>query len=482
MKRWLILRPLTVFVGPSNTGKSYLAILIYALHRYFSQDLQWFGRWAFSGRLHWDDEAKQKLDRIDFDALVNQIQRTSGCDSSPDKMTMTVSGPFADLLRYVMDTQGRALGRELLRCFGASSDNIGFLIRKRQRDASIVLRRHLSSEPNLLEHKLTLTQHAINFSADVPEGMLMEIDRGQLGEIAAYGHRLKSGYGGLLSMVPEMPLYDLVLSHIASPLHFPAFYLPADRTGVMHAHRAVVSALIANAPTAGLRPAPQVAPFSGVLADFLQQLIEIGQPVLREKGFLSEHGSRIEKNILGGSVRVTRAAVSGYPDFTYQPEGWKDDLPLMNASSMVSEIAPIVLYLQHMVKPGSVLIVEEPESHLHPAMQVEFTRQLVALVKAGVRVIVTTHSEWVLEELANIVRRAALPEAQRKAHADGRNIALNSKSVGAWLFKPRRHPKGSVVSEIQIDDTGLYPTGFDDVAAALHNEWAEISGRTEDDS
>ena len=30
------LRPLTVFVGPSNTGKSYLAILIYALHRFFS--------------------------------------------------------------------------------------------------------------------------------------------------------------------------------------------------------------------------------------------------------------------------------------------------------------------------------------------------------------------------------------------------------------------------------------------------------------
>ena len=31
------LRPLTVFVGPSNTGKSYLAVLIYALHRHFSQ-------------------------------------------------------------------------------------------------------------------------------------------------------------------------------------------------------------------------------------------------------------------------------------------------------------------------------------------------------------------------------------------------------------------------------------------------------------
>ena len=28
----LDLRPLTVFVGPSNTGKTYLSVLIYALH------------------------------------------------------------------------------------------------------------------------------------------------------------------------------------------------------------------------------------------------------------------------------------------------------------------------------------------------------------------------------------------------------------------------------------------------------------------
>ena len=30
------LRPLSVFVGPSNTGKSYLATLIYALHQFYS--------------------------------------------------------------------------------------------------------------------------------------------------------------------------------------------------------------------------------------------------------------------------------------------------------------------------------------------------------------------------------------------------------------------------------------------------------------
>ncbi len=30
------LRPMSVFVGPSNTGKPYMAVLIYALHRFFS--------------------------------------------------------------------------------------------------------------------------------------------------------------------------------------------------------------------------------------------------------------------------------------------------------------------------------------------------------------------------------------------------------------------------------------------------------------
>ena len=37
------LRPMSIFVGPSNTGKSYLATLIYALHQFFG---------AFSGLAH----------------------------------------------------------------------------------------------------------------------------------------------------------------------------------------------------------------------------------------------------------------------------------------------------------------------------------------------------------------------------------------------------------------------------------------------
>ena len=284
----------------------------------------------------------------------------------------------------------------------------------------------------------------------------------------------------LVSRLIEL-LGDVILPHVAGPMHRPAYYLPADRTGVMHAHSVVVSALIGSAPTAGLRPATRTPMLSGVLADFLEQLIEIDFPRPSRKTRRHDYGTSIEEAILGGTVGVERSGTINYPRFTYRPTGWKNDLPLMNASSMVSELAPVVLYLRHMVEPGQVLIVEEPESHLHPAMQVKFTRQLAALVNAGFRVLVTTHSEWLLEELANIVRRSELPGA-RKAKQNGDDIALGSDQVGAWLFEPKRRPKGSVVTEICLDDSGLFPTGFDEVAAALHNDWAEISSRIGDGS
>ena len=127
--------------------------------------------------------------------------------------------------------------------------------------------------------------------------------------------------------------------------------------------------------------------------------------------------------------------------------------------------------------PTMCLFIEEPESHLHPAMQVEFTRQIAALVQVGVRVIVTTHSEWVLEELGNIVRRSKLPKARRKEIPKG-EFALRSDQVGAWLFKQKMRPRGSVVEEVKLDEeTGLYPTDYDDVSLALYNDSVGIFNR-----
>ena len=144
---------------------------------------------------------------------------------------------------------------------------------------------------------------------------------------------------------------------------------------------------------------------------------------------------------------------------------------------MVSELAPVILYLRHVVQPGETLIIEEPESHLHPAMQVEFTRQIAALIHAGIKVIITTHSEWVLETLANLVRLSDLSQARRKG-IEGADLELHPNQVGAWLFKQKRSPKGSVVEEIQFDpDAGGLESDSSDVAEQLYNEWVTIGNR-----
>ena len=61
------LHPLTVFVGPSNTGKTYFSTLIYALHRIFDGFSQLPGRSRQMGfselsrLLHQNDDLREEL-------------------------------------------------------------------------------------------------------------------------------------------------------------------------------------------------------------------------------------------------------------------------------------------------------------------------------------------------------------------------------------------------------------------------------------
>ena len=483
------LRPLTVFIGPSNTGKSYLAILIYALHRYFSGG-GWLERRRFSpnppmfrseGSKKW---SKKTIN--EFTDLAGQMVADTG--RSRFEEGIVLPGSVVDVIRSRFGEQGDYLGNEIGRCFGIKEP--GALIRKGIKGAAhIVLRKHNPDDLAPIDHRLAISANASKFNTIIPDGTQMRLGIGNDDHPIAYLRHMAMemiSRGGLDERPPNFSAWRLlealanhVRPQIVGPLGMPAFYLPADRTGVMHAHSVVVSALIASAAMTGLRPAAPMPMVSGVLADFLEQLIELDRSPHGRRKARHDLDMQIEKAILGGSIGVDRSEAIGYPHYTYKPDGWKESLSLMHASSMVSELAPVVLYLRHMVRTGNVLIVEEPESHLHPAMQVEFTRQLAGLVKKGIRVIVTTHSEWVLEELANIVRRSKFSTSDRQKTASAQ-IALHPDEVGAWLFKHKKRPRGSVVEEVKMDDeTGLYPTDFDAVSEELYNESVNIFGRAQ---
>lgn len=489
------LRPLTVFVGPSNTGKSYLAILIYALHKFFSgrqfTPLRYriVDRTIFNRRYGFEDPA---ISPEEFEVLQNWIKTVIESKQPRKEADTSLPEPIADIVRSGLsdvalysDLYATILTRE----FGI--EEIKTLIRNRVIDGTkINISRSISgkSKTDFFNYEFLMNGKAIDMLHSISDKAPLRFEKDD-GEYfyRSVGHSIRTPIN-LLNSEDEDTQYlmrsilsrliEVIRSSLVNPLASAAYYLPADRTGVMHAHRVVVGSIIAQAPRAGLQydtPLPQL---SGVLADFLEQLIGLEDRPMRRRpnGNLA---SQIEKHILQGEVSVERSDV-GYPEFFYRPIGWKhEDLRLMNTSSMVSELAPIVLYLRHVVRPGEVLIIEEPESHLHPKMQVELTRHLAAAVKAGVRIMITTHSEWILDELANLIYISDLPKSKRSGIA-GADQALEPKEVGAWLFEPKSRPKGSVVKEIKFDaDYAGFRSGFDEVAIGTHNSYAKIANRLE---
>ena len=101
----------------------------------------------------------------------------------------------------------------------------------------------------------------------------------------------------------------------------------------------------------------------------------------------------------------------------------------------VSELAPLVLFIRGLIQPGDTLIIEEPEAHLHPGAQTEIAATLARLVRAGVRVVVTTHSDWLLKEIGNLIREGILKEkGELRKKSDGPESWLLPDEVGAWHF------------------------------------------------
>ena len=461
------LRPLTVFIGPSNTGKSYLAILIYVLHK----------------TLHhcFTTPRRAIASSPQFDREVQEWARRARSSKEMPEFPQSLNNELRSRFVHPRGMDERLLN-EICRCFGLLEPVEMVRHQASTKQAHIGLSFPYGSEEPEIQYDVFLSRHSL------PEGQIA-IDGKRSSWLDPYAIAIQERQE---SVIREALFHDssrdfsteeiffAILDPLARALLPPAsrdiYYLPADRTGIMHSHQVVVSTLVQNATTAGLRPSQTIPMLSGVLADFLSQLIDISGRRFRPRRVSGRPETRLERNILKGTVRLDRAG-TGYPVFAYRPDDWQDDLPLMRASSMVSELAPVVLYLCYLVQPGDVLIIEEPESHLHPAMQAVFAQELARLARSGIRVVVTTHSEWLLDQFANLVRLSTLPEDERKG-LPGADEALRPEQFGAWLFKPKQRPKGSVVEEIRVDpEAGGLLTDYGDIAEQLYNEWAEIGNR-----
>ena len=96
---------------------------------------------------------------------------------------------------------------------------------------------------------------------------------------------------------------------------------------------------------------------------------------------------------IGGQILLSETG-----DLEFQKEGKSISLSLTSAG--VSNMGMLALLIERgALERGSFLFIDEPESNLHPAWQVEMAAFLFELARQGVNVVISTHSMTILKWL-----------------------------------------------------------------------------------
>ncbi len=477
-KAELELRPLTVFAGPSNAGKSCLAKLVYALHRYFSRHPVARTR---TYRLSDFNRAARRMG--DMPGVVRSLEKfvLSPVEESVDSSTLGEEVAALTRLALQVPDVGADTAGPLLDVFGTVS--IEDLILRGAPDCSFTLS-YAAAGASLAEafqYAFNIADGELDCTVTIPSDASLPLEKGRLFRRVGRGSGLhfwpaddddefSLSHGGLL-----ITLLSLAQPGTVGSLSRPAWYLPAGRSGIIEAQATILGSAIDRMGANGPR---NQGPVPGALREFLRDIIVDLPRRTVGSSDIKTLARRFEEEILSGTVRAEAPAKTAPSVIAFRPVGWDRDLPLGQASSLTTQMIPLVLYLRHYATPGATIIIEEPEAHMHPAMQVRFMTAIAQIVAAGVRVLMTTHSEWILSALANIVRASELSDRRQEDLAAG--AVLPRASVGAWLFNCGE--EGSTTSEIPLDsESGMYDAGFPDVSRALYNDWAAIYSRLQGD-
>jgi predicted ATPase len=410
-------KDLVIITGPNNTGKSYLSYLLYAIH--------------------------------DFRALVN----------SPNGLAEYIDKSFQDedLLTHVY------------------------------RDNMIVLRDIIASGKHeinsIISDLISSNLVKIFASSTIKPSILIDIED----VILKYNYNDISGIKIINSEVhllwgEELDLEDEAISRSFSPeellqycstmlleylkdhdLFGQAFMLPAERTALNLFSRDII------AKKAGSRDDMALRVLSG------EDINEIARSIKKEQnnspkypfainnyinyvnnfegtntpGEFFELAQDLESTILGGKI-----SVSEFKQLLYRPQGSKNNLNLHESSSLVKSLSYLVVYLRYHAKKGELIIIDEPEINLHPNLQIVIAKIFAKMINAGLKLILSTHSDYLIKELNNLLLLGELN--RKKKHKtfvkergyDNKSLLVKSR-VGAYFLN------NGTINPIDLEENGL---------------------------
>ncbi|MDA7941462.1 MAG: AAA family ATPase [Nitrosopumilus sp.] len=378
------LKPLTIFVGPNNSGKSYAAMLVHSIIEAENRTLPAPGPTGDAGNglgMEIGKEIRECIRSGDGRAISGLVKKISR--------------------RIVRDAFKNNLREAITGNFGA---DVGGLVRRGCRTAAVS------------------ANGGDAFSASLSGDITIRRSPGQVS-----GHD-RPGSGADLAAGAR--LRDYVVRAIIRENRIPgiptgSFYLPTKRSGLLQGPNGMSSGADGDPRPAGAGPRDQ----TGVGSDFVSS---VGM-LAGEQGPFYDLATEMEAEIMGGHVSMEGGGDGLPPVIRYRAAS--SSLPLHRASSTVSEMAPLSLYLKHAAVPGSLLIIEEPESSLHPANRVRLAKYIVRMIRGGLNVLLTTHSSIIVDEIGTYMRASKANQKTRKRLGFRAGDYLEFGEVAPYIFR-----------------------------------------------
>lgn len=418
------IHPLMLFVGPNNTGKSYLASLLWGLLKMQLAITPSPGPIA--------------------DECVNLFKQRIGDRAQALKVELSREEVelFDRLFQDALAFSREGLLSSIFNDSGVSARALAF--RNLSEDRKV----QLETTPQLPNSRWTFSVSAIDGGSG-SRGVSWQLaglppDEGFERAMSRFV-MVSSVLGGL---TPHIPSTTDSFSP-GDPL-----FLPASRTGFMQLYKAATRRSLQTA----FRPEADDRGWLDLTAPAFHfiDMLALGLRPRKQPGPFGEEADLLE-DALGGRVELISGDV-GINEYRYVPRSAQLSLSMSRSSSLVTELAPLVVVLRHL-SDIPVLILEEPEAHLHIELQRVLAQVVVRLIRKGVYVWITTHSENFCQQINNFIKIGALDPARRAAAQEHLGYApqdyLELDDVVGYQFKLDDAGQRSSVIEMEKTPYGL---------------------------
>ena len=477
-------KDLNVIFGRNNIGKSYAITVLYILLKHLLAGFEngpghFLRRINYRGIGYGFNSTPKAADEL-LSPIENAVKEARAAFRRDNNLLEhELSDPLAEILKDLFTS---ALLDQLNTSFNNSFQSVNQLINK------------LSKEPLLI--RIETAQFALNFSVQDTEIVLNSVKlkhpvfvkkiktnrtpitsdkRTTLYFKSSSGKEAKDGRANTDDLNAVSSTVDMLVREFGRELNtitHAIYFLPASRSGLYQA-LSTFGAVVAELSKSRhfVTSNFSLPSISEPVADYFLRLSNLTIDTNSLGGDVYNIAQQIEAEILGGEVGFNQQTKKLY--FNQSQLDYEMDLSF--TSSMISEIAPIVAYLKYILKlesyriessvdgfkrvpfwhlPPSLIFIEEPEAHLHPEVQVKLMSFFASLTKYNVKIVMTSHSNYMFNKLSNLLL----------------TDKLAAEKVGSYLMQATA--TGSVMDLVAMraENEGIADENFVDVAEQLYNE------------